>query len=161
MVVARPWLAPSLARRWGTLRQAWPGLAVAHDPCSPQHSVHGANLDDSQKSIAEPHSPRKNVCPSRRVSSVVEQLICNHQVVGSNPTLGSIQGPGPGANSPIRERHVEGMLAGYHGHKRRNGGKAHLAADKLGSLPALKITATTESCGRRRRLWPPTRKGLR
>ncbi len=25
----------------------------------------------------------------RRVSSVVEQLICNHQVVGSNPTLGS------------------------------------------------------------------------
>ena len=27
--------------------------------------------------------------PLRRVSSVVEQLICNHQVVGSNPTLGS------------------------------------------------------------------------
>ncbi len=27
----------------------------------------------------------------RRDSSVVEQLICNHQVVGSNPTLGSIE----------------------------------------------------------------------
>ena len=26
--------------------------------------------------------------PTRRVSSVVEQLICNHQVVGSSPTLG-------------------------------------------------------------------------
>ena len=27
----------------------------------------------------------------RRDSSVVEQLICNHQVVGSNPTLGSLE----------------------------------------------------------------------
>ena len=27
--------------------------------------------------------------PKRRFSSVVEQLICNHQVVGSNPTSGS------------------------------------------------------------------------
>jgi transposase len=37
-----------------------------------------------------------------------------------------------------------GERAGYDGHKRRNGSKAHIAVDTLGHLLALKVTAASE-----------------
>ena len=69
---ANPWAKPKKQPGFLSARAANPRCIETH--CGHNLGSLGSDTDQAGK---------------RRDSSVVEQLICNHQVVGSNPTLGS------------------------------------------------------------------------